>query len=444
MSTFLNFIEQNILYEILVALWILFFWKLYLSLRQKALVLRLVELPREVQGLMTKEVYDKARAYSLDKLNFGIFEDAYSEIFNTVFLLTMCHRRFWIASIRLVSYFGFDESNEILLSGVCMFIITVVYDMVYLPLNIYSTFVVEQKHGFNKETPLFFAKDQLLKFIVSEAIAVPLLSAVIWIIKNGGDYFFLYLWLFLIAATLFLMILYPEVIAPLFDKYTTLPDGELKKRIEELAASISFPLYKVFIVENSKRSSHSNAYLYGFHKHKRIVLFDTLVKEYYKPMEGETATEAKGCETDEILAVLAHELGHWKHRHTLKGYVISQISLLINLFLYAELVDYKPMFEAFGFTDSRPTFIGVIIVTMYILIPFNVLLQFLTIVIARKFEFQADRFAKSLGHGAALKSSLIKLHKDNLCFPIFDKLYASWHHNHPQLLERLDAINKED
>ncbi|XP_026674344.1 CAAX prenyl protease 1 homolog isoform X2 [Ceratina calcarata] len=359
----------------------------------------------------------------------------------------MCYRRFWVSSVRLVGYLGFDESNEILLSGVCMFVVSVVYDVVYLPLTIYSTFVVEQKHGFNKETPLFFAKDQLLKFVVSEAIAVPLLSAVIWIIKNGGDYFFLYLWIFLIAATLFLMILYPEVIAPLFDKYTALPDGELRKRIEELAASIRFPLYKIFIVENSKRSSHSNAYLYGFHKHKRIVLFDTLVKEYYKPAEDETATataEAKGCETDEILAVLAHELGHWKYRHTLKGFVISQISLLTNLFLYAKLVDYEPMFRAFGFVDSRPTFIGVIIVTMYILIPFNVLLQFVTIVIARKFEFQADRFAKSLGHGPALKSSLIKLQKDNLGFPIFDKLYSTWHHSHPQFLERLDAINKED
>lgn len=124
-------------------------------------------------------------------------------------------------------------------------------------------------------------------------------------------------------ATLFMMILYPEVIAPLFDKYTPLPDGDLRRKIEALAASVKFPLYKLFIVEGSKRSSHSNAYLYGFHKHKRIVLFDTLVKEYYKPVEGET--EGKGCETDEVLAVLAHELGHWKHSHTLKGFMLAQV-----------------------------------------------------------------------------------------------------------------------
>lgn len=144
----------------------------------------------------------------------------------------------------------------------------------------------------------------------------------IWIVKNGGDYFFVYLWIVSVVVSLFMMILYPEVIAPLFDKYTPLPDGELKKKIEELAASLKFPLYKLFVVEGSKRSSHSNAYLYGFHKHKRIVLFDTLIKGYCKK-DDEDAD--KGCETNEILAVLAHELGHWKHSHTLKGFLFGQV-----------------------------------------------------------------------------------------------------------------------
>ncbi|XP_076762483.1 CAAX prenyl protease 1 homolog isoform X1 [Xylocopa sonorina] len=442
MSTLINLIEKNILYEILIVSWLLFLWKFYLCLRQRALVIRLVELPKELEGLMTKDIYDKARAYALDKLDFTNFMDVYSELYTTVFLLTLCHQRFWLWSINVANYFGFDEKNEILLSGICMFIINVIYDVFHMPLKVYSTFVIEQKHGFNKETPLFFVKDQLLKFVVREIIAVLLLCSVIWIIKNGGDYFFFYLWIFIIFASLFMMILYPEVIAPLFDKYTSLPDGELKTKIEALAASINYPLYKIFIVENSKRSSHSNAYLYGFHKNKRIVLFDTLVKEYQKVAENET--EAKGCETDEVLAVLAHELGHWKHSHTVKGFMLAQLCFLINIYLYAKLINYKPMFEAFGFMNSQPTFIGFIIVTMYILIPLNVLMQYITIVLGRKFEFEADKFAKSLGHGQALKSSLTKLVKDNLSFPLFDKLYSSWHHNHPPFLERLEAINKED
>lgn len=147
----------------------------------------------------------------------------------------------------------------------------------------------------------------------------------IWIVKNGGDYFFWYLWILSVVVLLFMMILYPEVIAPLFDKYSPLPDGELKQKIEELAASLKFPLYKLFIVEGSKRSSHSNAYLYGFHKHKRIVLFDTLIKGYCKKDDGDSDKDC-GCETNEILAVLAHELGHWKHNHTLKGFLLSQVN----------------------------------------------------------------------------------------------------------------------
>lgn len=176
-------------------------------------------------------------------------------------------------------------------------------------------------HFFLFQTAAFFIKDELKKFALNEAISTPLVCGMIWIVKHGGDYFFWYLWLFSVAISIFMMIIYPEVIAPMFDKYSPLPTGELKEKIEELAGSLSFPLYKLFIVEGSKRSSHSNAYLYGFFKYKRIVLFDTLIKGYSKKDDG----EEKGCETDEILAVLAHEIGHWKHNHTLKGFLLGQV-----------------------------------------------------------------------------------------------------------------------
>ncbi|KZC06235.1 PREDICTED: CAAX prenyl protease 1 homolog [Dufourea novaeangliae] len=441
MPNFFQLVEDNILYEILALIWLLFLWKLYLNIRQRALMNRLVELPTSVEGFMTKDVYDKARSYDLDKLNFSTFKNIYSELLATGVLLALCYSHFWQWSIYLGKYFGLTHENEILLSGIYILITNVIHDVVGLPLTIYNTFVIEEKHGFNKETPLFFIKDQLLKFLVAQIIVLPLGFGIIWIIENGGDYFFLYLWVFLVVVTVFMMILYPEVIAPLFDKYIPLPDGDLKTKIEALAASVDFPLYKLFIVEGSKRSSHSNAYLYGFHKHKRIVLFDTLVKEYYKPAEGET--EAKGCETDEVLAVLAHELGHWKYNHTLKGFMFGQVSFLANVLLYAKLLNYKPMYLAFGFTDAQPTIIGLTIVTMYILIPITTLMQFFSVVIGRRFEFEADRFAKILGHGEELKRALIKLQKDNLGYPLYDRLYSSWHHSHPPLLERLEAIDKD-
>lgn len=442
MSSFVRFIEENILYEILAISWLLFLWKFYLDLRQRVFMMRLTNLPKSLEGLMTKDVYNKAHNYLLDRLKFDSFESIYSELCTMIFLLTLCYHRFWLWSINLVKYFGFNDENEILLSGICMFILSTINDIIFLPFKVYFTFVVEQAYGFNKETPLFFVKDQLLKFIVHQIIVVPLLCAVIWIIKSGGEYCFLYLWIFLIVAALFLMIIYPEVIAPIFDKYTPLPNGDLKTKIEALAASINYPLYKIFIVENSKRSSHSNAYLYGFYKHKRIVLYDTLVKEYFKPAKDEA--DVKGCNTDEVLAILAHELGHWKHSHALKGFIFGQLHLLMNIFLYAKLINYKPIYEAFGFMDIQPTFIGLIIVTMYISNPPNVLFQFITVIFKRRFEFEADKFAKNLGHGEALKSSLIKLQKDNLSYPLYDKLYSSWYHSHPELLERLEVIDKEN
>lgn len=442
MTELVKYFEANILYEILLITWLLFFWELYLSFRQKALMLRLVDLPQSVDGLMTKDVYDKSRNYNLDRLNFGNFKKVYLNLLTTVFFLCYGYYHFWNWSIDLAKHIGIDAENEILVSGICMFIINASYDIIALPLEIYSTFVVEQKHEFNKVSPLFFVKDHLLKFAVYQAIALPLLCAMIWIVKNGGDYFFLYLWIFSIIVIVFMMILYPEFIAPLFDKYIPLPDGDLKQKIEALAASVQFPLYKLFIVERSKRSSHSNAYLYGFHKHKRIVFFDTLIKEYYKPEDGDT--QEKGCETDEILAVLAHELGHWKYSHALKKFMLVQVFVLVNYLLYAKLLNYGPMYAAFGFLDVQPTFVGLIIVTMYILIPVNTLMEFVSVVIGRKFEFEADQYAQILGHGDALKRALIKLQKDNLSYPLFDKLYSSWHQSHPPVLERLEAIDKQD
>ncbi|KAK2584382.1 hypothetical protein KPH14_006767 [Odynerus spinipes] len=443
MHNFVTFLEENTRYVLLIPIWLLYFWELYLSIRQRKLIHKLFEIPDNVKDIMTKDVYDKARLYALDKLNFSIIQDFYSQIFDTIHLVFFGYYYYWEWSIKLAQLLGLNHENEIMISAICVFIQVIIYYFISLPFTVYSTFVVEEKHGFNKQKPLFFVKDQLLKLLVMEVIAVPLMAGVIWIVMNGGDYFFLYLWVFSVIMTIFMMIIYPEVIAPLFDKYTPLPEGELKKKIEVLAASLNYPLYKLFLVEGSKRSSHSNAYMYGFHKHKRIVLFDTLVKEYYKP-DKENADKDIGCETEEVLAVLAHELAHWKYSHTLKGFLLSQVNFLVTVLTFAKLINYKPMYVAFGFENSTPILIGFIIVTKYVLLPLNMIMQFVMVVIGRRFEFQADKLAAQLGYSEQLKSALVKLQKDNLGFPLYDKLFTAWHHNHPPILERLSAIDKED
>lgn len=268
-------------------------------------------------------------------------------------------------------------------------------------------------------------------------IVIPLGVITIMIVKAGGDYFFIYLWLFGMVTLVFLMTVYPDYIAPLFDKYTPLPEGELRTQIEELAASVSFPLYKLYLVEGSKRSVHSNAYFYGFFKNKRIVLFDTLLKN--------EKNADKGCENPEILAILGHELGHWKFNHVTINLIIMEVNLFVQFLAFSALFKYQALYSAFGF-DSQPVLIGLIVIMQYVFAPYNTVMNFCLTSLSRKMEFQADEFAKSLGKASYLKKALVKLHKDNLSFPINDWLFSAWHHSHPTLLQRLEELdnNKKD
>ena len=324
--------------------------------------------------------------------------------------------------------------------------------VVGLPFSIYHTFVLEAKHGFNKQTPVFYVKDQIKKFLVGQAIILPLTAAVIYIIEIGGDYFVVYLWSFVFAFTLFMLVVYPEFIAPLFDKYTPLPDGDLRARIEDLAASVEFPLYKLFVVEGSKRSSHSNAYFYGFFKFKRIVLFDTLLEEKERQLlkseedeqkeQEQEGNKVEGCNTEEILAVLGHELGHWKLNHVLKNIVISEVHIFLMFAFFGYLYKNSFLYEAFGFTGGeRPILIGLMVILQFLAAPYNAMLDFALTCLSRRFEFQADEFAVRMGKADRLKDALVKLNNDNLGFPVYDWLYSAWHHSHPPLLERMDAIN---
>uniref|UniRef100_F6U411 Ste24 endopeptidase n=1 Tax=Ornithorhynchus anatinus TaxID=9258 RepID=F6U411_ORNAN len=322
----------------------------------------------------------------------------------------------------------------------------------------------QNTHGrFRLQTLGFFVKDAIKKFVVTQCILLPVTSLLLHIIKIGGDYFFIYAWLFTLAVSLVLVTIYADYIAPLFDKFIPLPEGELKDEIEIMAKSIDFPLTKVYVVEGSKRSSHSNAYFYGFFKNKRIVLFDTLLEGYSmlasdqreasrsEPRPGAEegdGTEVKpkvqskkqGCRNEEVLAVLGHELGHWKLGHTVKNIIISQVNSFLCFFLFAALIGRRELFAAFGFYDSQPTLIGLMIIFQFIFSPYNELLSFGLTVLSRRFEFQADAFAKELGKAKDLYSALIKLNQDNLGFPVSDWIFSMWHYSHPPLLERLQAL----
>jgi len=283
------------------------------------------------------------------------------------------------------------------------------------------------------------------------------------------------------------MTIYPEYIAPLFDKYTPLPDSELKTKIEDLASRISYPLKKIFVVEGSKRSAHSNAYLYGFWNNKRIVLYDTLLSEEFNALlkkndkmncepnaeneeprksdekeissvsnpvsdeteklteksEGVSKKKPRGMSDDEVVAVLGHELGHWKLSHVLISLMITEVNLLLMLAVFSFFYQLGFLYEAFGFS-TKPTFIGLFIIFQFVLAPYNELMGVIMTFLTRRNEFQADEFSAKLGYSRLLQTALIKMTTDNLSLPINDWLYSMVNHSHPPVPERIESLKKHE
>ncbi|XP_071498680.1 CAAX prenyl protease 1 homolog [Diadema antillarum] len=476
---------QNIFWAIFLFLWIVYLWETYLSHRQRNIYRNTKEVPASLNDVIDHETFQKARLYGLDKSSFGFWHGIYDQLESSVILIYGGIPFLWMAAGKVMGHIGLGTEYEITQSVVFMLLASIFSTIVGLPWVLYSTFVIEERHGFNKQTLGFFVKDQLKKFVVMQAISLPILAGLLFIIRMGGQYFFIYAWAFTLVISVFLITIYADYIAPLFDKFTPLPEGDLRTKIEGLAKSIEFPLYKLYVVEGSKRSSHSNAYFYGFFKNKRIVLFDTLLEDYTpvdkakEAKEGDEGEEKKeedkkllssdaaaagetdakeetkeeekeekkkktGCNTEEVLAVLAHELGHWKLGHNLKNFVISQVNIFLCLFLFALLIERTEFFNAFGFYDTYPTLIGLLIIFQFVFSPYNEVLSFLMTVLTRRFEFQADAFARSLHKASPLRMALIKLHKDNLGFPVADWLYSAVHYSHPPLLERIAALGKTD
>lgn len=292
-----------------------------------------------------------------------------------------------------------------------------------MPFSLYSTFVVEQRHGFNNQTIGLYFVDLLKSQLIMAVLMFPFMSAFLWIIKSTGDNFFFYVWLIVMGFQLVIITVYPTFIQPFFNKLTPMEEGELRTRIEELAARINFPLKKLYVIDGSKRSGHSNAYFYGFGKNKHIVLYDTLIDH---------------SNTDEICAVLAHELGHWKMGHTLKLLAVNQVYLLSIFWLFSFFIHNKQLYQDFGF-NTMPTLIGFMLF-QFIYSPIESVIGFLQHVYQRKNEYEADAYALKLGYASTLRSALIKLSVKNLGGFNVDPWYSAWNHSHPSLVERLKAL----
>ncbi|XP_059607570.1 CAAX prenyl protease 1 homolog [Phlebotomus argentipes] len=420
--------------------------EIYLNWRQIRVYKTARKIPRELDDVITEETFHKARVYGLDKEEFNVIQSIVMQLFIVPLELYLGFFAYvWALSEDFTSRL-LDSTSEIYVSCMFVLVLTVISTVKALPFKVYRTFVLEERHGFNKQTPGFFVKDQVKSFVVASVISLPIVAAVVAIVQSGGDYFFVWLWLFTSAVTLLLMTLYPSLIAPLFDKYRPLDEGPLRKSIEELAASLKFPLKQLYVVEGSKRSAHSNAYFYGLWGSKRIVLFDTLLLNKGAATDEGLAEEEKGrgCEDSEVLAVLGHELGHWKLGHITKNLVIMQVHLFLLFSAFAWLFRTPVLYQALGFpVGVQPVLIGLLVVFTYVLAPYNAVINFAMTTLSRRFEYQADAFAQKLGFATELGKALVKLNVDNLGFPVYDWLYSAWNHSHPTLLQRLDALKKK-
>ncbi|XP_064405117.1 CAAX prenyl protease 1 homolog [Halichondria panicea] len=461
---------MDYLYPCMLFVWVAYLWETYLQWRQHCVYKTSTVAPPEVVGMIDQDTFSKSRLYQLDKSFFSLVQNFVKQIEFLVFIVLGAIPYAWSLAGSCVELLGYDPAQDQEIKQAVAFLLVVqVYSTISdIPWSLYSIFVLEEKHGFNKQTIGFFVKDSIKKFLLQAVLNPSIMAGLIFIIKWGGEYFYLYAWVFVLIVSLVMIFIYHDYIAPLFDKYTPLPDGNLKTAIENLASTLTFPLKKLLVVEGSKRSAHSNAYFYGFWKSKCIVLFDTLLEEGILPktqegmpskekedvtnkgeegvatekgaMLNESKNEVKGCNTDEILAVLAHELGHWKLSHNLKNIVIAEVNLLVILFMFSYFMNQQDLYTSFGFSDSRPILIGFILFLQLIFLPYNEVLSFLLTQLCRRFEYQADAFARELGKASPLKSALTKLHKDNLSFPIADPLYSAFHHSHPTFLERIRVL----
>lgn len=254
--------------------------------------------------------------------------------------------------------------------------------------------MLEQRHGFNKMTLGLFVTDTLKTLALTcVLLGPPIVALVTYLLQTASPYIGLYLWAFFVVLTLFMMTIYPIFIAPLFNKFTPLEEGDMRTAIEKLASSLKFPLTKLFVVDGSKRSAHSNAYMYGLWKNKRIVLYDTLLSH---------------CTVKQVVAVLAHELGHWKCAHVPKAFAIQELVLLVEFSFFTVIRADPQVMRSFGFEKAQPAFISLILFSL-IMGPLSEVLGFCFNALSRKNEREADKFAVDLGHAAELKDALISL-----------------------------------
>ncbi|WVN88890.1 uncharacterized protein L203_104105 [Cryptococcus depauperatus CBS 7841] len=427
--------NRAINYRFLVVLstWLQTAFEVYILRRQMPCYDRPAPPPALASHLQG-ETFRKAQHYSRDKTRYQLAKLVFDQLLGWIMIRAVAYATLWDLSGQAISMIGLSQGRVIIRSLVWVTALTMVTAIPGLPWDYYKTFVLEEKHGFNKSTKGLWVADTFKTYALVAVLGLPILAGFLRIIEWAGKGFVPWLMLFLIGIQLTIQIVYPTFIQPLFNKLEPLPEGELRTKVEALASRLGFPLKHLYVIDGSKRSSHSNAYFYGLPWSKHIVIYDTLIKD---------------STTDEVVAVLGHELGHWYYSHPTKLLLSTQVHLLLTLTIFSIFIHNQSLYAAFGFPPSlavqppQPICIGFILFQL-VLEPTDALVKFMMHALTRKYEYQADEFAVDLEQKPQLASALIKLHVNNLSSPHSDWLYSMYHHSHPTLPERLSALDKYD
>jgi len=370
-------------------------------------------VPEELADVYDEKEYLKSQAYKKENHKFSIYTSTFSIVVTLAFFLFKGFA--WVDQLaRNIT------DNEILITLIFFGIIMLANDFISTPFSYYQTFVIEEKYDFNKSTKKLFFIDKIKGWLLTILIGGGILALIAWFYQLTGDYFWIYTWLFIAVFSIFMTLFYSSLIVPLFNKQTPLENGDLRSKIEDFAKKVGFKLDNIFVIDGSKRSTKANAYFSGFGPKKRIVLYDTLIND---------------LETDEIVGVLAHEVGHYKKKHVFINMFLSILLTGFTLYILSLMIGNSILSHALSV--EKPSFHIGLIAFGVLYSPISEITGIIMNYISRKFEYQADNYAKEFYNGNALISSLKKLSKNSLSNLTPHKTNVFVHYSHPTLLQRV-------
>jgi STE24 endopeptidase len=384
----------------------------YLNLKHQR-----TDIPEEVAAFYDRERYQRSLAYHKDQARFSFLTSAFG----------------FALSFGMLAWGGFGwldgwlrgyVTHPIGLALAFFGILLLASDVLTLPFQWYSMFVIEERYGFNKTTPRTFVLDKLKGYLLGAVIGGTLLSLLIYLMQWLGPSFWIWFAIIAAAFVLFMNMFYTTLILPLFNKLTPLPDGELKTAIESFASGVNFPLDHIFVIDGSKRSNKANAFFSGIGRKKKIVLYDTLIEKHT---------------TDELIAVLAHEVGHFKKKHIVWSYLLSILQIGFTLYMLSVIAFHENLSVALGGSQYA---VHLNLISFTILFsPISGITGLLMSMLSRKNEFEADAYARESWSGSSLSNALKRLSVDTLSNLYPHPWYVFFHYSHPPLLQRLKALN---